>query len=70
MERNGHHYFRGQDHLAESEREHLQSAHGDLYTPEGRLDIVDGRIELASLDVAGFGYEGPIEMAHAEEVDA
>ena len=70
VERNGHHYFRGQDHLADSEREHLQSAHGELYTSEGRLDIVDGRIDLGSLDVPGFGYAGPIEMAHGEEVDA
>ncbi|MEM9802121.1 MAG: hypothetical protein AAGA20_17485 [Planctomycetota bacterium] len=78
VERNGHHYFRGQGHLAPAELEHLVRSHPDLYEPDGRLRIEDGRIELGSLDLrghggGGFGYAGPIEIDHgapAEEVPA
>ncbi|MEM6567238.1 MAG: mandelate racemase [Planctomycetota bacterium] len=63
VERNGHHYFRGQDHLAPSEREHLLRYHPDLYAADGRLIIEGGRLSLASLDVPGFGYAGPVEAS-------
>ncbi|MEM9381441.1 MAG: mandelate racemase [Planctomycetota bacterium] len=71
VERNGHHYFRGQDHLASEEREHLLRHHPDLYAADGRLVVEGGRLSLASLDVPGFGYAGPVDAlagARVEEV--
>lgn len=62
VERNGHHYFRGSDHLTDEERAHLTGAHADLFGPDGRLDITDGSISLASLDAKGFGYDGPVDL--------
>jgi len=62
VERNGHHYFLGQGHLSDEERAHLQAAHGSLYSPAGMLRIEDGRLDLTSLAVPGFGYAGPITM--------
>jgi len=64
VERNGHHYFRGMDHLSEAERSWLTREHGDLFEggPGGgpRLTIEDGSISLASVGRArGFGYAGP-----------
>ncbi|QDV05946.1 hypothetical protein Poly30_14490 [Planctomycetes bacterium Poly30] len=53
VERNGHHYFRGQSHLSAVEREHLAQHHASLYqrTADGDLwlDIQDGRLDLRSL---------------------
>jgi hypothetical protein len=68
VERNGHHYFLGQAHLSEEERERLQAAHGSLYSPAGKLRIEDGRLDLSSLAVPGFGYAGPITMSVGEPV--
>ena len=71
VERNGHHYFRGQSHLTEAETRHLQAQHGTLYhvnsDGETLLAIEDGRIDLSSLNptpgaIKGFGYDGPIDM--------
>lgn len=58
-ERNGHHYFRGLDHLAEAEAEAALAAHGDLYTPlEGGgvgLAVRDGELRFASIHGPGYG---------------
>ena len=59
VERNGHHYFRGCDHLKPAERDHLLRFHPDLFDPDGRMRIASGSISLASLDRLGFGYDGP-----------
>lgn len=59
VERNGHHYFRGLDHLPEREAEAALANHPGLYTrTEERiaLRIEDGRLDLRSLDTVGFGY--------------
>lgn len=63
VERNGHHYFRGSDHLKSAEREHLLRFHPDLFDPDGRLRIASGSISLASLDRPGFGFDGPTVLS-------
>ena len=57
-ERNGHHYWRGLDHLSEAEQQQCLSEHASLYEPfesGGRLRIVDGQIDLRSLWTEGYG---------------
>ncbi|MEE2908392.1 MAG: hypothetical protein VX527_11260 [Planctomycetota bacterium] len=59
IERNGHHYFHGLDHLPGSEVAEALERHGGLYeqTPAGaQLRIQRGSLALESLDCAGFGY--------------
>jgi hypothetical protein len=67
VERNGHHYFKGLDHLPRREREAVLGAHPDLYTGdanEASLRIERGRLSLASLvDAPGFGYAGPVDLS-------
>lgn len=58
VERNGHHYFRGLDHLPEAEAIEVQRAHPDLYRRDSittALAVTDGRLNVASLDCTGFG---------------
>ena len=58
VERNGHHYFRGLDHLPEPEVRELLSQHPDLYRPlenSGELIIEDGHLAIGSLDCEGYG---------------
>lgn len=65
-ERNGHHYFRGLDHLTERERESALSAHPDIY--ERRADgpttmrVREGWIEVGSIQAPGFGYSSEVEF--------
>ncbi|MEZ6196666.1 MAG: enolase C-terminal domain-like protein [Planctomycetota bacterium] len=63
LELNGHHYFRGLDHLGSSAATTLLAAHPDLYRPLGAgaaLRIRGGRLRFASLHRAGFGALGPL----------
>lgn len=58
IERNGHHYFRGLDHLDPATRVAALAAHGDLYEARGDgafLRIEDGRISTASIVSSGYG---------------
>ena len=58
VERNGHHYCRGLDHLSEKERSDCLEHHATLYEPfDGsvRLKIRDGKIDLRSLRQSGYG---------------
>ncbi len=58
VERNGHHYFRGLDHLPPEEAEAALAAHPDLYVRDGsavRLRIEGGELSVASLAAAGYG---------------
>ena len=59
VERNGHHYFRGLEHLPRAEAEAALEAHPDLYEPfenSARLLIRNGCLNVASLQGEGFGY--------------
>lgn len=58
VERNGHHYCRGLDHLSEKERKDCLAFRGELYEPfEGsaRLRIRDGLLDVRSLHEEGLG---------------
>jgi len=60
VERNGHHYFRGLDHLPEAEQTSALDRHSDLYTRAvdgGRVSITDGRMRTGSLGCVGYGHE-------------
>lgn len=61
VERNGHHYFRGLDHLPPQLVDDAQRAHPDVYGPLGddsaTLRIRQGRIDVTSLlTVVGYGH--------------
>jgi len=65
VERNGHHYFRGLDHLTPEERRAVLAAHPELYEErEGGafLRIEKGRLDLSAIDAAP-GYASA--AAHA-----
>lgn len=58
VERNGHHYVRGLQHLSPEERAACLSKHGALYTEQdglAALDVRGGQIEVGSLQVPGLG---------------
>ena len=60
VERNGHHYFRGLDHLPEAERTSALDRHADLYTRDldgGHVNITDGKMQTSSLACIGYGHE-------------
>lgn len=61
VERNGHHYFRGLDHLPPAAQAAALAAHPDLYRPLGggaALRIEDGRLRLGSaLAARGYGHD-------------
>jgi hypothetical protein len=65
VERNGHHYFRGLDHLTPGEQTDALARHGDLYRRFGDsavLRIEGGRIATGSLQVPGMGFAGLPDM--------
>ncbi|MEQ9815259.1 MAG: mandelate racemase [Azospirillaceae bacterium] len=58
VERNGHHYFCGLDHLPARERDAALAHHPDLYERKGdtvALAIRDGMLSIGSLQVPGLG---------------
>jgi hypothetical protein len=60
IERNGHHYFRGLDHLPEQESRSALDQHADLYSVDldgARVNITAGRMQTGSTDCVGFGYQ-------------
>jgi len=65
VERNGHHYFHGLDHLPASEVTGALQAHPELWAPQGdgaTLRIEQGRLEIGSLQCVGYGYDCPIDF--------
>jgi len=65
VERNGHHYFRGLDHLPPGEANAAHVAHPDLYHERDgllQLRIERGELDLGSLDCTGYGYNVPIDF--------
>ncbi|MCH2132219.1 MAG: hypothetical protein MK116_00565 [Phycisphaerales bacterium] len=73
VERNGHHYFRGLDHLPGEEADLALHHHPDLYERHGqgdtRLRIRDGALEISSLHQPGFGYAEPPDLSLRTPVD-
>ncbi|MCH8977670.1 MAG: hypothetical protein IH945_00295 [Armatimonadetes bacterium] len=69
VERNGHHYFRGLDHLSEQTRAELVRSLPELYVLEEdltRVRIADGRIDVSSV-VDGAGLGGTLGSIGTEE---
>ena len=59
VERNGHHYFFGLDHLTGDEQAAALASHPDLYARCGEgavLRIRDGAIDINSIQVPGMGF--------------
>lgn len=59
VERNGHHYFHGLDHLPPAEAEAALAAHPDLYRREGGSIVTainGGALDIASLQVPGMDF--------------
>ena len=64
VERNGHHYVRGLDHLSASERAECGERYASLYRRLGDslvLNTADGRLDLTSLQGPGLGGGGPVD---------
>ncbi|MEC7584106.1 MAG: hypothetical protein VYE77_07295 [Planctomycetota bacterium] len=60
VERNGHHYFRGLDHLPADAQDAALVAHQDLYARQAQglaLQITNGDLRLDSLQGPGYGCD-------------
>ncbi len=71
VEMNGHHYFRGLDHLPQAEVRWALSERPELYEPLGEgatLVVKNGRVDLSSVQGVGFG--GVDAVAFDERQDA
>ena len=65
VERNGHHYFRGLDHLPPAEAHAALEMHPELYESRDGgifLRIVNGELDLSSLQRTGYGYASAIDF--------
>jgi len=72
VERNGHHYFRGLGHLSEAEKAAALAAHPDLYerrADEVFLEVTDGMLACASLQVPGMGFAALPDIGAMTPVD-
>lgn len=73
VERNGHHYFHGLDHLPAGEPERALAAHPDLYERRGEsvcLRVRDGLIDCGSLTACrGYGYGSEIAFSSRTPLD-
>ena len=71
VERNGHHYVRGLAALPPAEQRALLGAHPDLYVDDRglvRLRITRGRLDIRSLECAGFAAGAAPDWAGLREV--
>ncbi len=64
VERNGHHFFRGLDHLSPGERQAALADEGLYRDHNGciALDIRGGKIDVSALEKPGFGFADPPDM--------
>jgi len=73
VERNGHHYFRGLDHLPKGEAAAALAAHSDLYEErQGSvfLHILDGMIACGSIQCTGYGYASEVAIDERTQLAA
>ncbi|GAB4153219.1 MAG: mandelate racemase [Planctomycetota bacterium] len=71
VERNGHHYFRGLEHLPAEVASSALENHPDLYEPLGSgaaLRVTRGEIDVGSLFCPGFGCEKALHQALLESL--
>jgi hypothetical protein len=69
VERNGHHYHRGLSYLPKQQQAAALAAHGDLYTEQHgivALHLVDGRLQIGSLQCEGFGFAVEPDMSEMQ----
>jgi hypothetical protein len=72
VERNGHHYVNGMAALSESEQAAFLHEHPGLYEKSHgavRLKIVNGKIDLSSLDCAGFATNAKPEFKSMQVIN-
>jgi hypothetical protein len=72
VERNGHHYFAGMEGAPSGEASAFLAAHGDLYErfrDGARLKLKSGRIDMGSLQDAGFGSSLVPDLTRLEASD-
>ena len=72
VERNGHHYHPGLRYLTEAERRAALAAHGDFYVEEHGITgpaIQEGRLNIGSLQCAGFGFAVEPDMTAMEPAE-
>jgi hypothetical protein len=72
VERNGHHYFFGLEHLTGEERAAALRRHPDLYKPfqgSAALRIHEGTLDISSLQTPGMGFAAlpDMEAMHAPQ---
>jgi L-alanine-DL-glutamate epimerase-like enolase superfamily enzyme len=73
VEMNGHHYFRGLDHLPAEEVRWALSQRPGLYEPLGDgacLLVKDGRVDLTSVQGVGFGGVEAMAFEGRQEAEA
>ena len=73
VERNGHHYFPGLNHLPAAEIQDALRRHGDLWQERDggvSLRIEDGELGIASLHCPGFGYDSRIAWEERTPLEA
>ncbi len=73
VERNGHHYVRGLDHLSERERAQCRDEHPTLYRDTGdvlTLAIESGQIDIRSLQRPGLGGGEAVDMEAMTPLDS
>lgn len=73
VERNGHHYFRGLEHLSAREARGAAAAHPDLWRAGEagvHLRVEAGALQLGSLQQVGYGYGCPIDWEARTPLDA
>lgn len=71
-ERNGHHYLRGLTHLSDAEQAACLEAHPSLYTTRDgvpQLNVVDGKVDLRSLQTPGYALGVPIDYDDMTPLD-
>jgi hypothetical protein len=72
VERNGHHYHPGLTYLPADQRQAALAQHGDFYTDEHGIigpNIVDGKLQIGSLQCVGFGFAVEPDMSSMESPD-
>ena len=72
VERNGHHYVRGIDHLSPGERQRLLDEHADMYRgagDSGHLSVVDGILHIRSLQRPGLGTGDNVDTGAMTPLD-
>ncbi len=73
VERNGHHYFHGLDHLPTGEAEDALAAHPELYEEQDGtvlLRIENGELDLSGLQVPGYGVASRMDFEAREPAES